>query len=81
MPSHFSILASLIGIQVHLFDEKGQLVKDENLYEITVGHGMLAGANFPDTGEPFLVVYTRTEGVHMIITGTELDVEKDGIVG
>ena len=81
MPPYISILAPLIGIQVHLFDEQGKLKKDENLYEITVPHGMLAGANFSDTGEPFLAVYTRAEGIHMIITGSQLDVEKDGIVG
>lgn len=81
MPEYITILAPLIGIQVRLFDENGKLPKKGNLYEITVPHGMLAGARFPDSDEPFLLVYTKLEGVCMIITGTELDVEKDGIVG
>lgn len=81
MPEHITILAPLIGIQVHLFDEDLKLRKGERLYEIVVQGGMLGGANDPKTGEPFLVVYTRRGGVHMLITGKELDVEKDGIVG
>jgi len=82
MPTHVTILAPLIGIQVKLYDESGKLPKgDKNLYEIVVSHGMLAGARFPDNDETFLLVYTKLGGVHMIITGTELDVEKDGIVG
>lgn len=81
MPQHITILAPLIGVQVHLYDSKGKLRRDENLYEIMVPHGMLAGAKFPETDEPFLLVYTKAEGVHMLIMGEQLDIEKDGIVG
>ena len=81
MPEFITILAPLIGVQVHLYDSRGRLVEDENLYEVVVPHGMLAGARFPESDEAFLVVYTKREGVCMIITGDELDVEKDGIVG
>lgn len=81
MPQHITILAPLIGVQVQLYDRRGKIQKGENLYEIVVPHGMLAGGRFPRTEEAFLVVYTKSEGVHMIITGEELDIERDGIVG
>jgi hypothetical protein len=82
MPKHFTILAPLIGIQIRLYDKGGKLPKGDNgLYEIAVPHGLLGGARFPDNEEAFLLVYTRQGGVHMLITGKELDVEKDGIVG
>ena len=82
MPKHFTILAPLIGIQIRLLDEQGKLPRgDKGLYEIAVPHGMLGGARFPDNDEAFLLVFTKQGGVHMIITGTELDVERDGIVG
>jgi hypothetical protein len=42
---------------------------------------MLGGARFPDNDEAFLFVYTKKGGVHMIITGKELEIEKDGITG
>jgi hypothetical protein len=82
MPEHITILAPLIGIQVRLLDKRGRLSQgEEGLYEIVVPGGMLAGANDPKSGDPFLVVYTKKGGVHMIITGDKLNVEKDGIVG
>ncbi len=80
MPEHFTILAPLIGIQIRLYDSKLKLPED-NLYEVVVPRGMLGGAKHPKTGEPFLFVYTKTEGIGMLITGDELDIEKDGIVG
>lgn len=82
MPEHVTILAPLIGVQVQLYDSRGRLpAEDKNLFEVVVPKGMLAGSRFPDTDEAFLVVYTREEGVHMIIVGDKLDIEKDGIVG
>lgn len=82
MPKHFSILATLIGVQARLYEPNGKLPRGDNgLYEIAVKHGMLGAARFPDNDEPFLFVYTKQGGVHMLITGTELDIEKDGIVG
>lgn len=82
MPEHVTILAPLIGVQLQLYDASGKLPRgEERLYEIVVGNGMLAGARFPETDEAFLVVYTKEGGVHMLITGEELDVERDGIVG
>lgn len=82
MPKHFTILAPLIGIQVRLYDNRGKLpAGDSNLYEVVVPRGMLAGAVHPKTGETFLFVYTKAHGIGMLITGDELAVEKDGIVG
>jgi hypothetical protein len=82
MPEHITILAPLLGIQVKFYDERGKLPQgDRNMYEIMVPNGMLGGANFPETDQPFLVVYTKQGGVHMIIVGEKLDIEKDGIVG
>lgn len=34
-----------------------------------------------DFDQPFIFVYTEEQGVHMIIVGERLDIEKDGIVG
>ena len=42
---------------------------------------MLAGAKHPVTKEVMLVVYTKSAGVHMLITGAELTIEKDGVAG
>ena len=82
MPQHFTMLAPLIGIQVRLYGSNGKLSKgDSNLYEVVVPRGMLAGAQHPKTGDNFLFVYTKSHGIGMIITGDELAVEKDGIVG
>lgn len=82
MPKHFTILAPLIGIQVRLYDKNEELPSgDSNLYEVVVPRGMLAGAKHPKTGDNFLFVYTKTHGIGMLITGDELAVEKDGIVG
>ncbi len=72
MPKHVGVLAPLLGVQVQI---------GQDHYEITVPHGMLAGAEHPSTHEKFLVVYTPRGGVHMIVTGKELGIEKDGIVG
>lgn len=72
MPRHVAVLASLLGVQVKI---------GSDYYEVTVPHGMLAGGEHPKTNEKFLVIYTKNGGVHMIITGKELDVERDGIVG
>lgn len=85
MPKHFTILAPLLGVQLHLFekDDEGELYlpKDENIYEVRMDRGMLGGAIHPKTKEPFLFVYTEKGGVHMIITGNRLKIKRDGIVG
>jgi hypothetical protein len=80
-PSHFALMANLIAIQVNLYDDSGRLPRgDDRLYEWKIRGGKLGGARHPRTGKAFLLVY-NTEGVWMIITGTKLDIKRDGIVG
>jgi len=82
MPQHFTVLAPLIGIQLRLNDKSGRIPRgDKNLYEVRVDRGFLGGATCVQTGATFLLVYSKSGGVGMIITGDELDIEKDGIVG
>jgi hypothetical protein len=86
MPKHFTILAPLLGVQVHLFagvgdDGRPFLEPDENIYEVRMDRAMLGGAMHPKTKDPFLFVYTEKGGVHMIITGERLKIKRDGIVG
>lgn len=82
MPKFFTVLAPLIGIQLRLYNSSGRLPKGENnLYEVRVDRGFLGGAKCVQTGATFLIVYTKAGGIGMIITGDELDIEKDGIVG
>jgi hypothetical protein len=75
MPRDWAVLAPLLGVQLTLEGE------DPGPYEIVVAHGMLAGAKHPVTKEVMLVVYTKSAGVHMLITGAELTIEKDGVAG
>jgi hypothetical protein len=85
MPKHFTRLGPLLGIQIRLYEEAedGKLRVprgDEGLYEVTVARAYLGGAKHPETGETFLFVYDA-RGVHMILTGGSLRIEKDGIAG
>lgn len=72
---------------------KGQ----DGIVKVTIRHGLVAGgvmqfskggsqskcklAMGRKTEQPFIFVYTETEGIQIIIVGDELDVKKDGIVG
>lgn len=85
MPKHFTRLGPLLGVQVRLFrkDKDGELFVpkgSEGRCEITVARGMLGAAEHPKTRETFLFVYTDS-GVHMLLTGNKLSIEKDGITG
>ena len=85
MPKHFTRLGPLLGIQVRLYqeDKKGELVipkGDAGRYEITVSRGFLGAAEHPKTKETFLFVYTE-RGVHLLLTGKKLSIQKDGITG
>lgn len=86
MPRHFTILAPLLGVQLRLFQKMpdGKLFipkGDDGLFEVRCRGAMLGGAKHPGTNTPFLFVYTKDGGVHLLITGEELDVKRDGIVG
>jgi hypothetical protein len=72
MPAHLADLAPSKGVQ--------WVAPNRRYYEARIPHSMLAAAKHPHTGETILVVYSR-EGMHFLITGPELDVTKDGIVG
>jgi len=96
MPRQFAKLAKFLGLQFRLFssfDGRRTRVSRQHM-EMHVPGAYLGGAFVPDEddmtyptranltpGEPFLFVYTLDAGVHCIITGRELAVERDGIVG
>ena len=70
---------------------------DEGIVKVTIRHGLVGGGimQFSQGGsrskcklaagskhdQPFLFVYTKTQGVQIIVVGEELNVQKDGIVG
>jgi len=85
MPKHITRLGHLLGVQVRLYTKAkdGSLVVpkgNENRYEVSVARAWLGTARHPETKEEFLVVYSHT-GLHMLLTGGSLTVEKDGIAG
>lgn len=85
MPRHFTRLGPLLGVQVRLYEEdaKGKLFVpkgDKGRYEVSVARAWLGSAKHPATNETFLFVYTEN-GVHVILTGGSLSIEKDGITG
>jgi hypothetical protein len=83
MPSHFAVLAKVLGVQAQFFvgdDESPRLGGEAAMYQIDIAGATLGAARHPATGQKFLVIYTAS-GLHCIITGSVLDIEKDGIVG
>lgn len=97
MPRHFAMLAKFISIQCQLYSSmSGRRPKlgrgARHLLEFKLGRAHLGGAYVPDDavcpdgiglspGAPFLFVYRAGDGVGCVVTGTQLDVERDGIVG
>jgi len=88
MPKHFTQLAPLLGVQIRLYaeDDAGRVYLPKGdgekgrLFEVTVARAYLGGAKHPETDETFLFVYD-SRGVHMLLTGGSLTIEKDGIAG
>ena len=85
MPENFAELANCIGVQCRLLRKErgGRVVMpeaDEGLYEIQIARSKI-GAGRTRAGHLFICVYVESEGPKLFIFGTELDVEKDGIVG
>ena len=72
MPRHITALAEDRGIQA--------VLHDGSYYEIRLPKAMWGSGVHPDTGETFLVLYSK-EGIHFLVTGEELDITADGIVG
>lgn len=87
MPGDIAELAPLLGVQVQLFqsvDAKGRGKlgsKKDDLFELAPSRAHLGGARHPKTGQSFLVIYNASRGPIAIVTGRELDIEKDGVVG
>lgn len=71
MPTAFAELAEIYGIQIEFLDG--------NIHEVQIARAKLGGAKNRDFGT-FLFVYNN-EGVHVVICGEQLAVEKDGITG
>lgn len=84
MPDAFAVLSKILGIQTRLYegtDDDFYLPEgDDGYYQIDIAGAQLGGAKHPGTGEVFLIVYTK-HGVHCVIVGDKLDIQKDGIVG
>jgi len=76
MPQHYADLAPLLGVQLRL----DGYPDGEGYVEVKVARAMVAAAEHPVTKEVMVFVYTR-DGIHILFTGPELGVERDGIVG
>lgn len=72
MPKHFAVLAPSLGLQMKLLS--GQHV------HVDIPGAIWGAAKHPESEETFLFLYDE-DGVRFILTGEELDVTKDGIVG
>jgi hypothetical protein len=72
MPKEISVLAENRGLQVFL--PTGQYL------EMRLPRTKWAAAVHPVSKEVFLLCYGE-EGVHFLLTGDELDITKDGVVG
>lgn len=71
MPEAFAELANIFGVQMKTFEGE--------LFQVNIGRAKLGAASQRRLGN-FLIVYTGS-GVHMLITGKDLSVERDGITG
>ena len=90
MGKHIALLGYFeeADLQLHVGEHDGHAYlgdKNEGVVRVMVKHALLGGGVM-DGDRPFLVVYSEPRdndpgGVHMIITGDELDIEADGIVG
>ena len=90
MPDTFAVLGRFEEANVQLYtggtDRRPTFSDDpdEGVVTLTVGRAMLGGGKMRMTKwtyKPFLFVYTAGDGVHFLVVGDELAVEKDGITG
>jgi hypothetical protein len=93
MPKHFALLGYFEEADLRLYtggtNERPTFGegKDDGVVQVRVRHGYVGASKIlwsrqsrrPD--QPFLVVFTESGGPVMLIVGTELDIENDGIVG
>jgi hypothetical protein len=93
-PDSFAILGLFEEIDLNLYTEgtdsqpRFSRDKDEGVVKVTVRHGVVGASRIcwskidpKEKDEPFLFVYTASEGPLILVVGTDLDIEKDGIVG
>lgn len=78
MPDAIAELAPILGFQFQPFGADLEL--SGIYYNVNVARAYVGAAALPETGEVFLIIYTRAD-LCAIITGDILNVEKDGIVG
>lgn len=92
MPEHFAVLGLFEEIVIQLYDKgserKAGFTRNPDVIHVSTKHAYLGGSYVQwsqlDSGradEPFIFVYTKSDGVMFVVFGDELDVEKDGIVG
>lgn len=87
MPAHITELAPLIAVTAKLYtgeDEDGEGTLspgDKGVFDIVIQHAVLFCGGIPGTSEEFLCIATPKDGVVALITGDQLRVTKDGIVG
>lgn len=89
MPKHFSMLALFEEIDLRLHTRGNHdrprfaVDEDDGVVKVTIRHGLLGGGHimWDEAPEPFLFVYTETDGPLILVTGEELAVESDGITG
>lgn len=81
-PGHITVLGPLLGLQMQLYDEVDEQGEPHGRrpFEMRIAHATLAAGKHPETREVFLCVYDR-HGVHVLLTGSTLSIEKDGIAG
>lgn len=81
MPDAFAVLDKILGVQVQLYTGSDAAPQPSGeFYQIDIANAHLGAGVHPVTGQTFLIVYT-SQGVHCLIVGDELAVEKDGITG
>lgn len=71
MPEAFAELANIFGVQLTTLDDE--------VLQVNIARAKLGSAKHRKLGT-FLFVYSAS-GVHLLITGDKLNVEKDGITG
>jgi len=89
MPTHFAMLGLFEEICLKLYtagsDERPRFgrAQDEGVVHCHLRHAYLGGSmmRLGKRKRPFIFVFTKAHGVMFLVTGDELDVEKDGIVG
>lgn len=84
MPTVIAELAPILGFQFQPFSEPRTEEEDLRLsdqyYSVDIARAYVGAAEHTETGQIFLIVYTRSD-LCAIITGDVLSVERDGIVG